>query len=84
MSMERMHGLYKQPNAVEDAEPITTEWIATIFDPIRPQDACYRFGKFGELVWLCRFGRITLYDHPQPNIKTRGQLRRLIAALKGE
>jgi len=72
-----------EQQAADDALPITPEWIAANFRHMGEQYSAYQHQELPQLVWLLRFERLTLWDNPLPHIATRGQLRRLIAALKG-
>lgn len=69
--------------AADDTLPITPEWIAANFRHMGEQYSAYQHRDLPQLVWLSRFERLTLWDNPLPQIKNLGQLRKLVAALKG-
>lgn len=65
----------------DDDEPITPEWVFANFHSMGPQHSARHLSDLPQLEWLNRFERFVLYKDPQPQIKTRGDCRRLCAAL---
>lgn len=65
----------------DDSEPITFDWVASNFPSMGAAYSARRHSQCPHLVWLNRFERFTLYDHPQTHLKTRGDVRLLVAAL---
>lgn len=72
-----------EQQVADDAEPITLDFINQHFADMGPQYSSKQHCTLSQLVWENRFERLVLWDNPLPHIKTRGQLRRLINALKG-
>lgn len=68
-------------NDSDDNVPITFDWVVTHFPSKGPQYSARRHPKCPQLEWLNRFERFTLYNDPQPQLKTRGDVRRLVKAL---
>jgi hypothetical protein len=66
---------------LDDDEPITFDWVASNFPSMGAAYSARQRNDFPCLVWQNRFERFTLYDKPQPHLKTRGDVRRLVAAL---
>lgn len=65
----------------DDDEPITPEWVFANFPSMGPQYSARHLSDLPQLEWLNRFERFVLYKDPQPQIKTRGDCRRLCAVL---
>lgn len=65
----------------DESELITFDWVASNFQSMGAAHSARRHPECPQLVWLNRFERFTLYDHPQTHLKTRGDVRRLVAAL---
>lgn len=62
-------------------DPITEEWVFANFPSMGPQYSARQHPNCPQLVWQNRFERFVLYSHPQTQLKTRGDVRRLIIAL---
>lgn len=77
---EGLGGTHCSP-APDDSDPITFDWVASNFPSMGPQYSARQHKQCPQLKWLNRFERFTLYDEPQPHLKTRGDVRRLVAAL---
>lgn len=65
----------------DDDEPITPELVFSKFPSMGPQYSARCLSDLPQLEWHNRFERFVLYKNPQPQIKTRGDCRRLCAAL---
>jgi hypothetical protein len=65
----------------DDNEPITADWVFSNFPSAGEQFSARQHPECPQLVWHNRFERFLLYDHPQAHLKTRGDVRRLVAAL---
>lgn len=65
----------------DDDEPIKFDWVASNFPSMGTAYSARQRSDFPCLVWQNRFERFTLYDIPQPHLKTRGDVRLLVAAL---
>ena len=65
----------------DDNYRITQAWVAANLPSMGEQYSARQHGECPQLVWENRFERFTLYGHPQPHLKTRGDVRRLVAAL---
>lgn len=65
----------------DDDEPITLKWVFSVFPSMGPQYSARQLSDLPQLEWHNRFERFVLYKNPQPQIKTRGDCRRLCAAL---
>lgn len=65
----------------DDDEPITSDWVASNFPSMGPQYSARQRSDIPCLTWVNRFERFTLHDVPQTHLKTRGDVRRLVAAL---
>lgn len=71
----------RSPSQCDDDEPITSDWVASNFPSMGAAYSARQRSDFPCLVWESRFERFTLYGKPQPHLKTRGDVRRLVAAL---
>ena len=69
--------------SVDDGEPITVEWVHTVFPSMGQQYSSRRRDDAKFLVWLNRFERFNLHENPAPQLKTKGQVRMLVFALTG-
>lgn len=65
----------------DDKKPITFDWVASNFPSKGAAYSARQHPKCPQLVWENRFERFTLYNHPQTHLRTRGDVRRLVAAL---
>jgi hypothetical protein len=65
----------------DDNDSVTPEWVYANFPSMGVQYSARRLHELPNLVWLNRFERFTLYDDPQTHLRTRGDVRRLVAAL---
>lgn len=68
----------------DDDEPITSEWVMSNFPSMGPQYSARQHPECSSLVWQTRFNRFVLYygfDFFETELKTRGEVRRLVKAL---
>ena len=65
----------------DDEEPITVAWVFLNFPSKGEAYSARSHTKLPHFVWLNRFEKFVLYDHPQTHLKTRGDVRRLVTAL---
>ena len=78
---ERSPSSHCSSSQCDDDEPITFDWVASNFPSMGPQYNARQRQEIPCLVWQNRFERFTLYDRPQPHLRTRGDVRRLVSAL---
>lgn len=65
----------------DDNELLTPEWVYANFGSMGQQYSARQRMDAKAVVWENRFERFTLFGHPVPQIKTRGQIRMLIFTL---
>lgn len=73
---------YLAEHQPDDDELLDEKWVFANFPSKGEQYSARCKPDLPQLVWLNRFERFTLYDVPQPHIKTRGQVRLLLRALQ--
>ena len=65
----------------DDGELISSDWVAANFPSMGPQYSARQRDDIPCITWQNRFERFVLYGNPQLQLKTRGDVRRLVAAL---
>lgn len=66
---------------MDSEELITFDWVASNFPSMGAAYSARQHPKCKKLIWQNRFGRFVLGDEPQYQLRTRGDVRNLVASL---